>query len=102
MAIDLKGLSQAQLNELISRAQTRKGELAKEKVDEVREKVFALLKKEGVAFDEVFGSSKLKRKPAKAKYRNPATGDTWSGRGKRPRWFVEALAAGKKEKDLLV
>ena len=37
-----------------------------------------------------------------AKYRNPDDAEqTWSGRGKRPRWFNDALKAGKKESDLL-
>lgn len=27
--------------------------------------------------------------------------DTWSGRGRRPQWFVAALEAGKTEADLL-
>lgn len=26
------------------------------------------------------------RKPVKVKYRNPETGDTWSGRGMKPKW----------------
>ncbi len=30
------------------------------------------------------------------KYRNSATGDTWSGRGLRPNWLKAALAAGRK------
>jgi DNA-binding protein H-NS len=30
-----------------------------------------------------------------AKYRNPATGDTWSGRGLKPKWLSAALAAGR-------
>ena len=39
----------------------------------------------------------------KPKYRNPADpNQTWAGRGKRPRWFADALTAGKKEKDLLI
>ena len=29
-------------------------------------------------------------------------GKTWTGRGKRPAWFVEALAAGKSADDLLI
>jgi DNA-binding protein H-NS len=29
------------------------------------------------------------------KYRDPATGQTWSGRGLQPRWLREALAAGR-------
>ena len=35
------------------------------------------------------------------KYANPANkADTWSGRGRKPRWFSEALAKGKKPEDL--
>lgn len=48
-------------------------------------------------------------KPAKgsggkvaAKYRNKATGDTWSGRGLQPRWLKAALASGKKLADFAV
>ena len=37
-----------------------------------------------------------------AKFRNPATGDTWSGRGLQPKWLKAALAAGKKVEDFAV
>jgi DNA-binding protein H-NS len=30
------------------------------------------------------------------KYRNSQTSETWSGRGKRPRWLVTALKCGRK------
>lgn len=30
-----------------------------------------------------------------AKFRDPATGDTWSGRGLKPKWLQAALAAGR-------
>ncbi len=30
------------------------------------------------------------------KYRNPQTSETWSGRGKRPRWLVAAMKYGRK------
>lgn len=36
------------------------------------------------------------------KYRNPATGDTWSGRGLKPKWLVAALAGGKTLADFAV
>jgi DNA-binding protein H-NS len=36
------------------------------------------------------------------KYRNKATGETWSGRGLQPRWLKAALAAGKKLADFSV
>jgi DNA-binding protein H-NS len=43
------------------------------------------------------------RAPATAKYANPADrSDTWSGRGRKPRWFVEAIAAGATAESLSV
>ncbi len=37
------------------------------------------------------------------KYRNPAnTQETWTGRGKQPRWLAELTAAGKKVEDFLI
>jgi DNA-binding protein H-NS len=36
-----------------------------------------------------------------AKYRSPS-GETWAGRGVRPRWLVEALKRGKKVDDFLI
>ncbi|NCT85102.1 MAG: H-NS histone family protein [Comamonadaceae bacterium] len=46
-------------------------------------------------------------KPAKvskvaAKYRNQATGETWSGRGLQPKWLKAAVAAGAKLTDFAV
>ncbi|WP_333677972.1 H-NS histone family protein [Dyella sp.] len=109
MAIDIKSLNQTQLNDLIQKAQARQQELEKEKVTRVREKVFALLKAEDISFDEVFGGGVAVRGKRRGtgtvapKYRNPADPEqTWSGRGKRPRWFNDALKAGKKEKDLAI
>ena len=40
--------------------------------------------------------------PSKAVYRNPTTGDTWSGRGLKPKWVMEALASGVSLDDLRV
>jgi DNA-binding protein H-NS len=37
------------------------------------------------------------------KYRNPsAPAETWSGRGKQPRWLVAALKAGRKIEDFVI
>jgi DNA-binding protein H-NS len=36
------------------------------------------------------------------KYRNKATGDTWAGRGRPPRWLTAALASGAKLADFAV
>lgn len=73
-----------------------------------------------ITTDELFGEVKVKRtrgaaKPAAAakKARKTAkaasvpkytdgNGRTWSGVGKRPNWFKDALAAGKTAEDLLI
>lgn len=34
------------------------------------------------------------RKAVPVKYRHPETGDSWTGRGRTPRWIVEAEKAG--------
>lgn len=36
------------------------------------------------------------------KYRDPETGQCWSGRGLRPRWVVQAMESGKTLQDLVV
>ena len=41
-------------------------------------------------------SGRVPKTPAAAKYRDPDSGMTWTGAGKRPRWLVAALAAGTK------
>jgi DNA-binding protein H-NS len=37
-----------------------------------------------------------------AKYRNAATGESWSGRGLQPKWLKAALASGRKLSDFAV
>lgn len=36
------------------------------------------------------------------KYRDSASGATWTGRGKQPKWIVEALKSGKKLEDFKI
>ena len=42
------------------------------------------------------------RKPVAAKYRDAATGDTWSGRGKPPKWLAAELGKGRKREEFSV
>ena len=42
-----------------------------------------------------------KKPGGNAKYTD-GTGRTWSGVGKRPNWFKDAIAAGKQAEDLLI
>ena len=108
MAIDLKGLSKTQLADLIQRASRRQDEIASQNVQKVRDRVLKLLRDEGLTFEQVFGGKRTRGRSTKGmkvkpKYRNTANPEqTWAGRGKRPRWLADAIAAGKKEKDFLI
>ena len=69
------------------------------------EELFDYLK--GAGFKATRGSRKAKTAKAKtgavaAKYRNPATGDTWSGRGRAPTWLREAEEKGKSRDKFLI
>ena len=42
------------------------------------------------------------RRVVAPKYRHPKTGETWSGRGKAPRWLTAAEAEGAKRETFLI
>ncbi|WP_309663359.1 H-NS histone family protein [Tabrizicola sp.] len=67
---------------------------------ELEEKARAM----GFSLAELTGTTPVrKRAPAVPKYANPANkSDTWSGRGRKPRWFAAALKAGKKPDDMSI
>ena len=71
---------------------------------EARAKVEALARDLGFSLAELVGTeTKTYRAPAAAKYRHPENPAlTWSGRGRKPQWFVEALAAGKTAENLAI
>lgn len=50
-------------------------------------------------FADVTGKKGSGGKPAK--YRDPATGATWSGYGKRPRWISAAMKEGRGDEYLI-
>ena len=117
MTIELERLSARELDALINKAKKRKTVLGKRKpVATVRRKVAALAKSEGYTIDELFGAARAAPKARKAaaprkkaakkvppKYRNPANPkETWTGRGKQPRWMAALIAKGKKREDFLI
>ena len=118
MSIDLRGLSAKELASLISKAKQQQSKLSKRTpIAAVRGRILKFAKAEGYTIEELFGAAgkpkagrkaKAAKSTARAgrkvapKYRNPGGSETWSGRGKRPRWFLAALKSGKKEKDLLI
>ena len=42
------------------------------------------------------------KKPVEAKYRNADTDESWSGRGKMPRWLAAAEASGKSRESFRI
>lgn len=67
----------------------------------------ALMAEHGLTAADLSGRAGKAGKPpgggkVAAKYRNKATGETWSGRGLQPRWLKAALATGKKLTDFAV
>jgi DNA-binding protein H-NS len=86
-------------------------EFQKEQRGDAIAKVKALMAEYGLTAADIGNSKVVPAAPAAAKktkaagkkvaakYRNPATGDTWSGRGLKPKWLTAALAAGKSVSD---
>src|SRR5262249_13774033 len=83
----------------------------RERVDEVLLELGAELEKQlgrrgaiaGVGGARVGGGggSALKGRKVPPKYRGPS-GETWAGRGARPRWLVAAIKRGRKLDDFLI
>ena len=46
-------------------------------------------------------SDRVKKKVA-AKYRDPTSGQTWTGRGLKPKWLTQALETGKTLADFVL
>lgn len=109
MSINLEGLNPNELDALIQAAAEQKKRLHKNRLNDVRAKLVALARDEGYSIEELFGEAKLKAPSPRAgrtvapKYRNPAeSSQTWTGRGKKPRWVQAALDGGKSMADLAI
>ena len=67
----------------------------------LRERMTAMAREHGFDLRELFdGRRKGKVGGVAIKYRDPRNPDnTWTGRGRTPRWLVAALKGGKASKD---
>ncbi len=65
----------------------------KTEVADAVQKIKGLIEAFGLTQDDVFPATKQKQKretgSVAPKYRDPATGQTWSGRGKPPNWIKD-------------
>lgn len=96
---ELKGL-QAEIEKEIKARQ-------QQEVTKAREQILAIAQGLGVSIEELLANggakSKGSGKKVQAQYRNPAdNAQTWTGRGRQPRWIAEGLAGGKSLNDFKI
>ena len=121
MSIDIDALSSKELTALINQAKKRKTALVKRKpITQVRKRLMQIAKTEGYTIAELFGGSgaaatstttrtsaprKTRKTTGKVapKYRNPANAtETWTGRGRQPRWLTAYTDAGRSRDEFLI
>ncbi|WP_068860875.1 H-NS histone family protein [Perlucidibaca aquatica] len=113
MAKQLNAMSVQELEALIQKAQelidAKKAQASK--LQGARAEIERIAREAGVSVAELVaqaGGGKVAkaastRPPVPAKYRNPAdASQTWTGRGKRPRWLADAIAAGAAQDSFLI
>jgi DNA-binding protein H-NS len=88
----------------LSRMETRIARLKIEKQNaeraELRERIIAMVKDHGFEISDLFGKGRKGKGSVAVKYRDPQNPEnTWSGRGRMPRWMVAATKGGKAKKE---
>jgi DNA-binding protein H-NS len=89
-----------QIDDLMKQAEDQRRKEITNVVAEIRQKMQDYeLTIEDLGFTTT--PKKPRKKNSPSKYKNPITGESWSGIGKQPKWFKEALATGKTKEELL-
>jgi DNA-binding protein H-NS len=90
----------AQAEALLKQAETAR----RAEISAVVAEIQARMREYGITIDDLKGGAKKgkSRGAVAAKYRNPATGDSWSGRGRAPRWLADAMAKGRSKEEFRV
>ena len=90
-----------QIQDQIKQLQQQAEELRKKELGNAISKIKSIMAEYGISVSHLGMGVKKKnprtRVPLAPKYRNPATGETWSGRGKAPKWIDQK----NKEKFLI-
>lgn len=104
--MDLNQLSLRELKDIQGRVNKAIATYEERKRKEVFAELEAKAKEMGYSLTELLGTAPArgaKRPNGEPKFANPENpSDTWSGRGRKPRWFIEAIAAGREESEMLV
>lgn len=68
-----------------------------------KEQLRAMAEKAGFSLGELFGKRGAKKGSREVKYRDPKdSSQTWTGRGRKPNWLVDALNKGAKIESFVV
>lgn len=106
MPFDLEELSLSELKKLQKDVDKAIASFEARQKAAARAELEAKAKELGFSLNQLLDDAPTKKKsaPAKPKYRNPANPDqTWSGRGRKPRWLTVALTrVGAKLEDFAI
>lgn len=96
---ELKGLQADIEKEIKARQQ--------QEVTRAREQILSIAQGLGVSVEELLANggakSKGSGKKVQAQYQNPAdNAQTWTGRGRQPKWIAEGLSGGKSLDDFRI
>ena len=95
--MDLNALSLEELKDLQDKVAIAIFDFERRKKAETLIELKALAQSRGFSLDELLdnGKGNKKKAPVAAKYADPANPDnTWSGRGRKPKWLAVALENG--------
>ena len=94
------GLDKMSYAELLKLQERIEAAIAQKRVEEAattKEALRAMAEKAGFSLNDLFGKRGAKKGTGEAKYRNPKdTSQTWTGRGRKPNWLVDAVKKGAK------
>lgn len=105
MNTDLSKLSLAELKKLQGDIEVAMATRTKEKAGKARAQIIAIAQSVGMSVDELLKGGKIAKPVNKvaAQYQNPKNAaESWTGRGRQPRWLAEAVAGGAKLDDLKI
>jgi DNA-binding protein H-NS len=101
---DLAKMSYAQLSAMEERVARLKIETHDAEREAVRKKVTEFAREHGFDIRDLFGGRRKGKGSVSPKYRDPSNPvNTWTGRGRMPRWMAAAMRGGKaKKEDFLI
>jgi DNA-binding protein H-NS len=105
---DISNLSVEELKSLQAEAEVLIASKKDQAIEDAYNQIMAIADNVGLSIEQILelGTQKRKKSTRKAvepRYRNKNNPeDTWTGRGKQPRWLVAELEKGAKLEDFLI